>query len=127
MSMENAGETLDAKYRVFKFADIKPNWTPRGSSTHEQVCARNGAKLAGGVVFFKDAEIPFTIWYDELLICHAVEESFHIVVDNRAHEMTPGDMIWLPARTALIYRSKGTATAFFAVTPADWADKRPTA
>ncbi|MDQ7249774.1 hypothetical protein [Dongia sedimenti] len=119
-------EPADAKYHVFKFSDIKPNYTPRGSSTHEQVHSRNGASIAGGVVFFKDAEIPFTLWYDELMICFSIEESFAIVVDGQAHALTPGDMIWLPAGTSLIYRSKGTATAFFAVTPADWADRRPT-
>jgi ethanolamine utilization protein EutQ (cupin superfamily) len=125
MSEQKPGEVLDAKYHVFRFSDIKPSFTPRGSSTHEQVGARNGTSIAGGVVFFKDAEIPFTLWYDELLICHAVEESFHIVVDNQPRQLAPGDMIWLPAGTSLIYRSKGTATAFWAVTPPDWADRRP--
>ena len=125
MSEPKPGEIPDARYHVFKFSDIKRSFTPRGSSTHEHVGARNGTSIAGGVVFFNDAEIPFTLWYDELLICHAVEESFHIVVDNQPRQLAPGDMIWLPAGTSLIYRSKGTATAFWAVTPPDWADRRP--
>ncbi|GLS36688.1 hypothetical protein GCM10010869_22790 [Mesorhizobium tianshanense] len=114
------------KPALYKMADLqKKPFTPRGSSTNEFTSDETGARIASGVVYFKDAEIPFTLWYDEILICHAIEDSFEIVVDDVSYPLTPGDVIWLPAGTSLIYRSKGTATAYYAVTPADWAKHRP--
>jgi ethanolamine utilization protein EutQ len=116
------------KPALYKMSELqKKPFTPRGSSTNELMNDETGARIASGVVYFKDSEIPFTLWYDEVLICHAIEESFEIVVEGVSYPMMPGDMMWLPAGTSLIYRSKGTATAFYAVTPADWAKRRPQA
>ena len=81
--------------------------------------------MAAGTVWFRDCDIPFTLWYDEVWICHSVETSFSIEVDSTDHFMQPGDMIWLPKGTQLRYKSRGTTTGFFAVTPPDWEDLRP--
>lgn len=111
---------------LYRIADMKAApFSPRGSSTNELMNDETGARIASGVVYFKDCDIPFTLWYDEVLICHAVEDSFEIQVGDVVHPMVAGDMIWLPAGTALHYRSKGTSTVFYAVTPSDWAKRRP--
>lgn len=111
---------------VYRIADLEAKvFSPRGASPNEHFNDLDGASMSGGIVYFKDAELPFTLWYDEILFCHAVEESFEIVVGEARHELGPGDTIWLPSGTSLIYRSKGIATVFFAVTPAGWARTPP--
>lgn len=110
----------------YRFADLKQApFSPRGSSTNELMNADTGARIASGIVYFKDCDISFTLWYDEVMICHAVEEKFEITVGDVDYQMEPGDMMWLPAGTSLAWRSKGTSTAFFAVTPSDWAKRKP--
>ncbi|MGX7874654.1 hypothetical protein ACVDG5_019475 [Mesorhizobium sp. ORM6] len=117
-----ASETV-AHYRL---SDLTPApFSPRGASTNELMNADTGARIASGIVYFRDCEIPFTLWYDEVMICHAVEEGFEIAVGDATYPMKPGDMMWIPAGTSLVWRSKGTSTAFFAVTPADWAKRKP--
>jgi ethanolamine utilization protein EutQ len=110
----------------YKLSDLKPApFSPRGASTNELMNDDTGARIASGIVYFKDCEIPFTLWYDEVMICHAVEVEFEIIVGDATYPMKPGDMMWLPAGTSLVWRSQGTSTAFFAVTPADWAKRKP--
>lgn len=121
-----ASDRPQEKIAFYKIADLVPvPFSPRGSSTNELMNADTGARIASGIVYFKDCEIPFTLWYDEVMICHAVEEEFEIIVDGTSYPMEPGDMMWIPAGTTLAWRSKGTSTAFFAVTPADWAKRKP--
>lgn len=110
----------------YKYAELKPApFSPGGASTNVLMDDETGARIASGIVHFKDCEIPFTLWYDEVMICHAVEDAFEIEVDGVVHSLQPGDMMWLPAGTPLIYRSRGLSTGFFAVTPADWAKRKP--
>ncbi|MER9714098.1 hypothetical protein NKJ13_28360 [Mesorhizobium sp. M0174] len=111
--------------KVFKLKDITPSFSPRGSSLHQYFGAEQGASMASGITVFMDAEIHWKLWYDEMLLCLSLEKSFELVVDGIAHELEPGDMMWLPAGTELIYRSVGTTKAVWAVTPPDWEKQRP--
>lgn len=58
--------------------------------------------------------------YDEVLICHSVKGRFEIEIDGKVQQMQPGDMIWLPEGTSVIYRAVGEAVMFYAVMPVDW-------
>ncbi len=111
--------------RVFGLADITPRFDENGNSLHQFFGAANGAQMAAGLVMFKDAEMHWTVWYNELIMCHSVEDKFEIVIDNIPHELKPGDIISLPVGSKVIYRSKGTAVAFYAVTPSNWDRYQP--
>lgn len=111
---------------LYKLADLKAKpFSPRGASANELFNDVSGASISGGVVYFRDAEIPFTLWYDEILFCHSSEGSFEVVEGGQTHRLEPGDTIWLPAGAEVIYRSEGLATVFFAISPADWASNPP--
>ncbi|WP_225029828.1 cupin domain-containing protein [Xinfangfangia pollutisoli] len=111
--------------KLCRMADLQKAWSPRGGSTHVQIDDKDDASMAAGTVWFRDCDIPFTLWYDEVWICHSVEHRFSIEIDGQDHVMQPGDMMWLPKGTALRYKSTGTTGGFFVVTPPNWADLRP--
>ncbi|MDQ2068203.1 AraC family ligand binding domain-containing protein [Xinfangfangia sp. CPCC 101601] len=113
--------------KVCRIGDLVKNWSPRGGSTHVQIDDKDGATMAAGTVYFKDCDIPFTLWYDEVWICHSVEGSCSIEVDGKDNFLNPGDMIWLPKDTPLRYKSVGTTCGFFVVTPPNWAELKPKA
>lgn len=110
--------------RLFPKDPAPPAYGPGGSAVSQLIDGRTGASMAAGTACFQDSEIPFTLWYDELLFCHEVEDRFEIVVGEAVHSMHTGDMIWLPAGTSLIYRSKGSTVCFFAVSPGDYEEKK---
>ena len=119
--------TTVAAPRLFKMEEGTPEYSPRGSSIHQYIDANSNASIAAGTARFKDSDIPFTLWYDELTICHEVEKSFEIIVGDAVHSMKAGDMIWLPAGTSLRYKSEGISVCFFAVSPGDYEAKKPQA
>lgn len=111
--------------QVKSTAPIKPNYVPYGISNHELIGVETGARIAAGIVYFKDKDFPYVMHYDEVLICKSVKGRFEIVVEGKAQRMVPGDMVYLPEGSHVRYRSVGEAVMYFAVTPADWLKRVP--
>lgn len=112
--------TKQAEHPVFRLTEAVPQFDENGNSLHQHFSSANGAQMAAGIVYFKDSEMNWRLWYNELIMCHAVEGKFEIVMDGVAHELKAGDMISIPMGKSVIYRSKGKTTAFYAVTPSNW-------
>ena len=81
--------------------------------------SEDGSALGAGLVRLKDAAIPWTVKYDEIIL--VLEGAFAVETEAGTLEAGPGDSIWLPAGTTLTYRAK-KALLFYAIHPADWAD-----
>jgi len=111
---------------LFKFDDLDLRYSERGSFLSEYVDGRDSEHFAAGVASFRDADIPFRIWYDEVISCLSTENGLDIVIDGTVHTLVAGDVLWIPKDTDLVYRSVGTSVFFYAVSPADWKERRPT-
>jgi ethanolamine utilization protein EutQ len=71
---------------------------------------------AGLGLFDTGASIPWTVTYDEVLFIH--EGNFTLRVGDTAFEAGPGDTLWIPAHTELVYDAAEPVTFFYAVYPA---------
>jgi ethanolamine utilization protein EutQ len=83
------------------------------------VAAINGAVsqgLGGGIGVFENCSIPWTVTYDEILF--GIEGTMRVIVGDEIHELGPGDILWLPEGTELIYEADEKSKFFFAVNPA---------
>ncbi len=80
--------------------------------------SKDGTSLGTGFARFRDARIPWTIEYDEVLI--GIEGRLTVHVGDVAHRIGPRDSLWLPKGTALVYEAADALVAY-AVHPIDWA------
>ena len=108
--------------QVNKFELLTADFGEYGISSHELYATEPSAKISGGVAMFRDVAHEWTVWYDEILFCHSVENFFEIIIDGTSQRMVPGDSVYLPAQTSLIYKSTGTSVLFYTATPVNWAD-----
>lgn len=115
--------TTETDQPVFRLSHAFPQFDENGNSLHQHFSAASGAD--GGIVYFKDSEMHWKLWYNELIMCHAVEEKFEIVMDGTAHELKAGDMISITMGKSVICRSKGKTTAFYGVMPSNWDQYAP--
>lgn len=99
-------------------------FTPRfeyGDQAHVSVICGpgDGTALGTGLVRMRNASIPWTIKYDEVILVLEGE----ITIRTADSDLTagPNDSIWLPKGTELTYISD-SALLFYAVHPANWAD-----
>ncbi|MCY4291452.1 MAG: ethanolamine utilization protein EutQ [Roseovarius sp.] len=111
-----------APARVQRLSDA--NFAPRFEYGHMAKASvitgtgGDGAKLGSGYVRLRNAEIPWTLKYDEVIL---VLEG-HLTVRTGMGDLQAGpmDCIWLPNGTELIYVAE-EALLFYAIEPADWA------
>lgn len=80
----------------------------------------DGTRLGTGFARMKNAEIPWTVKYDEVIL---VLEG-HLTVCTPEGDLSAGPMecIWLPDGTDLTYVAED-ALVFYAIEPANWAEE----
>ncbi len=79
----------------------------------------DGTRLGSGFVRMKDAEIPWTIRYDEVIL--VLEGALTIRTAEGDLVAGPMECIWLPDGTELTYIAEH-ALLFYAIEPANWAE-----
>ncbi len=110
-----------APARVTRFDDLE--FAPRFDYGHmakvtEVSGAGDGSLLGTGFGHFINAEIPWTVKYDEVLLVLDGE----VTVRTAEGDLTAGprDCVWLPSGTELTYIAED-ALVFYAVQPTNWA------
>lgn len=76
--------------------------------------------MGAGVARFDGCSISWTVLYDEVIV--TLEGRFSLRVGETVYDCAPGDVLWIPANTALHYEGMG-ATVFYALSPVDWRAK----
>ncbi len=100
--------------KLFRKAD--QDFTPRnGAAILRLVNCSYSEGLGGGIGTFEDCRIEWTVTYDEILFI--TEGNFTLRVDDDAYHAGPGDTLWIPKDTAMVYEADENVTFFYAVFP----------
>jgi len=71
--------------------------------------------LGFGIIDCEDMDAEWFLNYDEIF--YILEGNFRCIIDGEVFEGLPGDTIFLPKNTQLIYESTGKAKLFYIVQP----------
>ena len=71
--------------------------------------------LGGGIGTFEDVRSEWTVTYDEILFI--LDGTLTLGVGDEDYVAGPGDTLWIPKDTALVYKADAKVTFFFAVCP----------
>jgi ethanolamine utilization protein EutQ len=94
--------------------DLRPN--PNGMKTVPAVNAGYSTSFGAGVGTIENCDMAWTVTYDEVI--YVMGGHCSIRVGNDRYKMGPGDFIWLPKGTALVYEAgPERCTFFYAVSP----------
>lgn len=77
---------------------------------------------AGFMEWAKADSFPWTLDYDE--VDYVIEGVLHITVDGRVNEARPGDVVYLPKGSKLVFGTPNRVKVFYVTYPADWAGPR---
>lgn len=114
--------TTSAPARVTAFADLE--FGPRFehgdmAQVVEVTGSGDGTVLGTGFARFTQAQIPWAVRYDEVIL--VLEGEVTIRTDAGDLKAGPRDCIWLPKDTALTYIAE-SALVFYTIHPANWAE-----
>lgn len=111
--------------KLFRAADMEfgPYGGPPGAARIARLVGMETSDgMGAAVATFDGCSIDWTILYDELIV--VLEGQIRLVIGRDAHEVAPGDVIWLPKVTPLRYEGEG-AKVVYARYPVDWPVRSP--
>ena len=113
---------MGTKPREIRFADLQfnPRFEYGDQASAAQISGSMGeTELGTGFVRVKNADFPWTVKYDEVLL--VVEGEITVKTPQGEYHAKAQDSIWLPKGTELRYIAED-ALVFYAIHPANWAD-----
>ncbi len=103
-----------SKTRLFRKRDLDLEPID-GMKTIGLVNASFSAELGAGIGVFEDCSIPWHIEYDEVI--YVLDGLFILRVGSKRFEAGPGDVLWVPRNTAIVYEARERVTFYYAVLP----------
>ena len=104
---------LETKIFRKKDLDLEP---VNGMKTIGLVNVSFSDELGAGIGVFEDCSIPWHITYDEVI--YILEGQFTLQVGDKIFEAGPGDVLWVPRNTDIVYIAQERVTFFYSVLPA---------
>ena len=75
------------------------------------------SRLGAGIGVFENCAIEWTVSYDEVLFI--LEGQFRLESDAGIYHAGPGDTLWIPEGTRIVYVADAPVTFFYAVAPVE--------
>ncbi len=88
---------------------------PSGIAAHGLINAGFSKQLGAGVGVFEKCSVEWTPDYDEVLFI--IDGKLRLHVAEKIYEVGAGDVLWIPAGTAIVYEATICTPFFYAVSP----------
>jgi ethanolamine utilization protein EutQ len=82
------------------------------------VITSRDANLAAGFMTFDHSELPWRLTYDE--VEYVIEGDYVLKVDSQVFRARPGDVIYVPKGSQVVFSSPSFAKVFYVTYPANW-------
>lgn len=105
-----------AGVKLFRKADQDLTPNERGGAFCSLINPTISDAMGGGIGTFEDCAFETTVTCDEVLFIHEGEMTLRVGDDN--YVAGPGDVLWIPKDTTLVYIADAKVTFFYAVFPA---------
>lgn len=84
------------------------------------ITRQQGSPMTAGFMSFGKADaFPWRLGYDE--IDYVLEGVLHITIDGRVVEGKPGDVLYVPKGSSIIFGTPSQTRVFYVTYPAEWA------
>jgi len=107
--------TGDISVRHFRKSDQDLTPGATGAAVRGLVNTAFSERLGAGIGVFRDCSMEWTVTYDEVLFI--LEGQFRLKTKGGIFGAGPGDTLWIPEGTWLVYEADEPVTFFYAVAP----------
>ena len=103
--------------RLGRFTGAGPE---RDIGLTDLITGRDGAPMTAGIMAWRDEDsFPWTLDYDEVDL--VLEGALEIRVDSRVIRGGPGDVLYIPKGSEIVFATPTRVRVFYVTYPADWA------
>lgn len=108
-------KSIDAGVKLFRKSDQDLTPGDTGAAVQGLVNTSFSKRLGAGIGVFRDCAMKWTVTYDEVLFI--LEGKLRLRTGEGTFHAGPGDTLWIPEGTSLVYEADAPVTFFYAVAP----------
>ena len=105
----------DSCVKLFRRSDQDLVPGESGAAVQGLVNTSFSNRLGAGIGVFKECRMEWTVTYDEVLFI--LEGNFRLKTHDGTFHAGPGDTLWIPKGTWIVYQADAPVTFFYAVAP----------
>ena len=94
--------------------------TPGVKARYQELVHKDESHVSAGFLEIDHSEFPWELTYEE--IDYVIEGTLTVTIDGKTYTCKPGDVLFVPAGSKVIWGSPDQVRVFYATYPANWPD-----
>jgi len=115
---DNGGLKL-VRGNTVKF-DYFDTGNPDNKVYYQELVSKEDSKMSAGFLTIEKSSFEWELCYEEL--DYVIEGTLTITIDGKTFTAYPGDVLFVPSGSKVVWGSPDKARIFYATYPANWAD-----
>ncbi len=100
--------------------DVFDTGNPNAKAYYQELISKDESQISAGFLVIDHSNFEWELTYEE--IDYVIEGTLTITINGRTFTAYPGDVLFVPAGSKVVWGSPDKARVFYATYPANWAD-----
>lgn len=96
---------------------------PDNKVFYQELISKDDSKMSAGFLTIEKSSFEWELCYEEL--DYVIEGTLTVIINGKTFTAYPGDVLFVPSGSKVIWSSPDKARIFYATYPANWADLMP--
>jgi len=103
--------------------DVFDTGNPDNKVFYQEVISKDDSKMSAGFLSIEKSSFEWELCYEEL--DYVIEGTLTVTINGKTFTAYPGDVLFVPSGSKVVWGSPDKARIFYATYPANWADLMP--
>ncbi|WP_072986091.1 cupin domain-containing protein [Clostridium cavendishii] len=100
--------------------DVFDTGDPNVKAYYQELVSKEESKMSAGFLTIEESRFEWELTYEE--IDYVIEGTLTVEINGKTFTAYPGDVLFVPSGSKVVWGSPDKARVFYATYPANWAD-----
>lgn len=100
--------------------DVFDTGNPEAKAYYQELVSKEESKMSAGFLTIENSRFDWELTYEE--IDYVIEGTLTVEINGKTFTAYPGDVLFVPSGSKVVWGSPDKAKIFYATYPANWAD-----
>jgi ethanolamine utilization protein EutQ len=100
--------------------DVFDTGNPNAKAYYQELVSKEESKMSAGFLTIENSRFDWELTYEE--IDYVIEGTLTVEINGKTYTAYPGDVLFVPSGSKVVWGSPDKARVFYTTYPANWAD-----
>lgn len=100
--------------------DVFDTGNPNAKAYFQELVSKEESKMGAGFLVIENSKFDWELTYEE--IDYVIEGTLTVEINGKTYTAYPGDVLFVPSGSKVVWGSPDKARVFYTTYPANWAD-----